>query len=236
MHRAPPLVLALVALVVIGCGDWTPQPRTTSTTNVTTSPAPRGTRDAGSVVLRPPPRAVTRVARILNLTTALSPAVLRVCTASATKTATTTYCPPLVPSGPVHVEGLDGITTSRDFQTGFVANFDSRSVKPSRSAPGHWIIAEGNPQALRTLLHPANYNPREGRTTKRALTIAGIRATLWSMPSFRIFHSIFGGHTVITWRCAGREFHASMHGHSNTRRTILLATGLAYEMPRSCRH
>ena len=190
---------------------------------------------SGEVITRKPPPTLLRHAATLNLTTALPRSVKRACATAAAKSHAAVYCPPLVPTGRALVDGVDGITTSRDFRSGFVANFQSPSVRPSRSAPGHWTIAEGDPQALRVLLHPPDYDPRQGPTTQRPLRIGRIPATLWLMPSFRIFHSIYGGHAVITWRCSGREYHVSMHGHSNTQRTILIATALADELPPTCR-
>jgi hypothetical protein len=108
-------------------------------------------------------------------------------------------------------------------------------VRPSHSAPGHWTIAEGAPEALRALLHPPGYDPGRGPITQRRLRIEHTSATLWSMPSFRSFHGIYGGHEVIVWQCAGREYQVSMHGQRNRERVLLIATALIDELPPICR-
>lgn len=188
-----------------------------------------------TVIVRKPDESLRRRGTPLNLTSALPRSVRRACATAAAKSSGIVYCPPLVPTGATLVEGVNGIIRSRDFRAGFVANFLSRSVRPSRSTPGHWTLAEGKPQTLRTLLHPTDYDPRDGSITRRQLAIADTSATLWLMPSFRVFHGIYGGHAVVTWQCAGREYQVSMHGHNNTHRAILMATALADELPAPCR-
>jgi hypothetical protein len=196
---------------------------------VTTSPT------SGNIAIRKPAEGLLRRAAPLNLTSELPRSVKRACATAAAKSRAVVYCPPLVPTGQTLVAGVNGITRSRDFRSGFVANFESRSVKSSRSDPGHWTIAEGDRQALRVLLHPPDYDPRQATTKQQPLRIGRTSARLWIMPSFRIFHGIYGGHAVVTWQCAGREYHVSMHGQSNTQRAILVATALADEQPATCR-
>ncbi len=144
----------------------------------------------GKVIARKPDESLRRRGTPLNLTSALPRSVRRACATAAAKSSGVVYCPPLVPAGATLVEGVNGIIRSRDFRAGFVANFVSRSVRPSRSAPGHWTLAEGEPRALRTLLHPTDYDPRDGSITSRQLAIADTSATLWLMPTFRVFHGI----------------------------------------------
>jgi hypothetical protein len=230
----------LVAVIagVVGCGGHSARSRPAGSgggehRSVTIAPQP-ATRTVDKAIARRPDAALRRRGASLNLTSALPGSVRRACATAAAKTGTLVYCPPLVPMGRTVVTGVDGITTSRDFQSGFVANFLSPSVSPSRATPGHWTIAEGDPYALRTLLRPLDYDPRQSPTTRRPLQTAGIPATLWLMPPFGVFHGIYGGHAVVAWRCADREYQVSMHGHSNTQRTILIATALADEMAPTC--
>ena len=192
-------------------------------------------QSAGNVILRKPAEALRRRGAPLNLTSALPRSVKRACETAAAKSQAVVYCPPLVPTGRTLVDGVDGILRSRDFRAGFVANFESHSVQPSRSAPGHWTLAEGEPETLRPLLHPPDYDPRDGSITRRPLRIDRTSATLWLMPPFRVFHGIYGGHAFVTWQCAGREYQVSMHGHNNAQRTIIIATSLADELPVTCR-
>ncbi len=201
------------------------------------TPTPEATTSltTGDVVIRKPAQGLRRRAAPLNLTSELPRSVQRACATAAAKSRAVVYCPPLVPTGQTLIAGVNGITRSRDFRSGFVANFDSRSVRSSRADPGHWTIAEGDPKALRGLLHPRDYDPQQAATKRQPLRIGRTSATLWLMPSFRIFHGIYGGHAVVTWQCAGREYHVSMHGHSNTQRAILVATALADEQPATCR-
>jgi len=190
---------------------------------------------AAKVISRRPTPELRRRGAQLSLTSGVPRSVRRACATAAAKSRAVVYCPPLVPTGRTLVDGVDGALRSRDFRSGFVANFQSHSVKVTRSAPGHWSIAEGDPQTLRRLLHPPDYDPREGSIKQRPLRIGHTSATLWLMPSFRIVHGIYGGHAVISWQCAGREYQVSMHGHTNSARTVLIATALADELPATCR-
>jgi len=204
-----------------------------STTSI--APATGTPQSAGNVIARKPAQALRRRGAPLNLTSALPRSVKGACATAAAKSQAVVYCPPLVPTGRTLVNGVNGILRSRDFRAGFVANFTSHSVQPSRSEPGHWTLAEGEPETLRTLLYPPSYNSRDGSITQRQIRIDRTSATLWLMPPFGVFHGIYGGHAVVTWRCAGREYQVSMHGHNNAQRTVLIATSLADELPVTCR-
>lgn len=190
---------------------------------------------AAKVISRTPDPALRHRGSALSLTSRVPRSVTRACATAAAKSQDVVSCPPLVPSGATLAQGVYGIVRSRDFTSGFVANFQSRSVKVTRAAPGHWTLAEGDSQALRALLHPPGYDPRQGSMTRRPLRIGQIAATLWLTPSLRIFRSIYGGHAVITWKRAGREYQVSMHGHANRTRTILIATALSDELAATCR-
>jgi hypothetical protein len=226
---ASPLLIAVLAAAGCGSGQSTARP------TVTIDP-PGPPKSPGRVVLRTPDRDLRRRGRSLELTSVLPRSVRRACAKAADRSREVVYCPPLVPIGAALVAGVDGVLRSRDFRRGFVANFLSRSVRPSRSAPGHWTLAEGDLKALRGLLHPRDYDPHEGAIRRRSLRIDHAWATLRLMPSFRIFHGIYGGHAVVSWACAGREYQLSMHGHGNAGRAILMATALARELPRRCGH
>jgi hypothetical protein len=144
------------------------------------------------------------------------------------------YCPPVVPAGRTISDGTTGVMT-QDFASGFFSNFESSSIRPTRTTPGHWSVAEGEPAALRRLLKPATAQgekPPRIRHTK--IRVAGRSATLWLMPSFRVFHGVYGGHVVLAWRCGARAYQASAHGHRNRGVVRLIAEGLIEEMRRGC--
>jgi hypothetical protein len=225
------LAFAAVCVGVAGCGARAGGPTTAATATSVRPPI----ATTGQVISRRPSAELRRRGAALSLTSARPRAVTRACATAAAKSRTVVYCPPLVPTGRTLLVGVDGALRSRDFRSGFVANFQSDSVRPSGSAPGHWTIAEGDPRTLRSLLYPPNYDPRAGSIEHRPLRIGGTSATLWLMPSFRTFHGIYGGHTAVSWQCEGREYHVSMHGHTNRARAVLIATALADALPTACR-
>ena len=189
-------LLALAALIVgvAGCGGRAAHPQTTVTGNGAqrsgTATLPPAT--ATAVILRRPTTELRRRGAQLSLTSSVPRSVRRSCARAAAESRTVIYCPPLVPTGRTLIAGVDGVLRSRDFRSGFVTNFQSQSVKVTRSAPGHWTIAEGDPLALRGLLHPPDYDSHAGSIRQRPLRIGHTSATLWLMPAFGIFHGVYG--------------------------------------------
>ena len=92
---------------------------------------------------------------------------------------------------------------------------------------GHWTLVGGVDPAIDGFLKP---NAR--RPTKRSITIAGRRVSLYTMPAYDEGGGYYGGHVVAAWRNGDERVQMSVHGRRNERRLVAMATALIEEQER----
>jgi hypothetical protein len=218
-------LVLISSLLMVGCGATHGGPDSRATTP---PPGSSGVRHGRSVLHRPS-RQKTRAGATLGLGPTTQPAIRRACRKAAKAAAATVYCPPLTPLGPAQVLGVNGLRRARDFRDGLILNFASRSVNSS-TQPGHWSYAQGRPAALVLLLRSADHDPPIAAPVMSDTAIGDVPVTVDLMPSFRVFHGVYGGHVVVAWTCRGTAYQLSMHGHGNRARTLAMADAVIAEM------
>ena len=147
--------------------------------------------------------------------------------AEAETTLPEVFCPPVVPVGPLEIQGVwresrpyfdeaKRVKRSKEIAASYTVHLQSPSI--DRQSLGHWSFEAGQRTPFLAGI-PRDPIPKE------PVDLGGTTGEILAMPPYPE-GGVHGGHVVVRWRVDGVSYDVSLHGGKNTDRAVAMAQAM----------